>query len=76
MIPCSEAVKQLWEYLDRTLAAEDHAQVEHHLALCRRCCGEMELAKELRSFLAMHASEEIPADVRDRLDRFLTALGR
>jgi mycothiol system anti-sigma-R factor len=74
MIPCSEAVRRMWDFLDRTLSAEDTAAVENHLAFCRRCCGELEFAKELRAFLRSHEVEEIPQDVRRRLEAFLEEL--
>jgi len=74
MIPCSDAVRQLWEYLDQALSPEDQAKVEQHLAFCRRCCGELEFAKELRTFLASNDVEEIPPDVRKRLERFVEGL--
>lgn len=67
MITCAEAVNQLWEYLDGTLADGDRAAIEEHLTFCRRCCGEVEFAEELRGFLAREAAEEIPNDVRIRL---------
>jgi mycothiol system anti-sigma-R factor len=67
MITCAEAVKQLWEYLDGVLADENRAAIEEHLSFCRRCCGEVEFAEELRGFLARQAAEEVPADVRKRL---------
>ncbi|MGH3110633.1 MAG: zf-HC2 domain-containing protein [Gaiellaceae bacterium] len=67
MITCAEAVKQLWEYLDGGLPDESRAAVEAHLSFCRRCCGEVEFAEELRGFLAREAAEEIPDDVRARL---------
>src|SRR5438094_210740 len=51
-IPCSEAVRQLWDYLDNAVAPEDREKVDRHLSFCRRCCGELEFAKEVRSFLA------------------------
>jgi len=71
VIPCSEAVRQLWDYLDHVLSREDQAKVEGHLAFCRRCCGELEFAKELQAFLASHEVDEIPAHVRQRLERFI-----
>lgn len=74
MIPCSDAVRQLWDFLDHALSAEDAANVEKHLAFCRRCCGELEFAKELRAFLRSHEVEEIPPDVRRRLEGFLEEL--
>jgi mycothiol system anti-sigma-R factor len=73
-IPCSEAVRQLWDYLDHSIAPEDQGKVEHHLSFCRRCCGELEFAKEIRQFLASGSSEEIPTDVKERLERFVEEL--
>lgn len=67
MITCADAVKQLWEYLDGALAEQDRAAVEEHLSFCRRCCGEVEFAEELRGFLGRKAAEEIPDEVRSRL---------
>ena len=74
MIPCSEAVRRMWDFLDRSLSREGAAAVENHLAFCRRCCGELEFAKELRAFLRSHEVEEIPVDVKTRLEAFLEEL--
>jgi len=74
LIPCSQAVKELWEYLDQALSPEEHARVEAHLAFCRRCCGELEFVKELQGFLGSQVSDEIPAHVKERLERFVEEL--
>jgi anti-sigma factor (TIGR02949 family) len=71
---CAEAVRQLWDYLDHAVSAEDHERVEQHLSFCRRCCGELEFAKELRGFLASQAAGELPPHVKARLERFMTGL--
>lgn len=76
MINCAEAVKELWEFLDKTLAPEDHAAVDEHLAFCRRCCGELQFARELRAFLATKTSHELPSEVRGRLTQFIVDLDR
>jgi mycothiol system anti-sigma-R factor len=76
MISCSEAMRQLWEYLDGTVDEEARALLEEHLARCRRCCGELEFAQELRRFLATSDREEIPDDVTRRLNAALEELGR
>jgi anti-sigma factor (TIGR02949 family) len=76
MISCSEAVRRLWEYLDGALDAADHVLVEEHLGLCRRCCGEMEFAEELRRFLARSVDVDLPADVMRRLNQTLEELGQ
>jgi mycothiol system anti-sigma-R factor len=75
MITCAEAVKQLWDYLDGALTDEDRTAIEEHLSFCRRCCGEVEFAEELRGFLAREAAEEIPDEVRTRLIATLDELG-
>lgn len=74
LITCSEAVGKLWDYLDHAVDPLDHERVEAHLSFCRSCCGELEFAKELRTFLASADAEEIPAEVRVRLERFLEEL--
>ena len=73
-IPCSEAVRQLWDYLDQAVSPEDQAKVEQHLSFCRSCCGELEFANQLRRFLASQSAEELPPHVKARLERFLTDL--
>jgi mycothiol system anti-sigma-R factor len=67
MITCAEAVRQLWAYLDGALPDEDRQAIEDHLSFCRRCCGEVEFAEELRRFLAREAAEDVPDEVRARL---------
>ena len=67
MISCAEAVRELWNYLDGLVDDAERAAVEAHLSVCRRCCGELEFAEELRGFLAQNAHEELPPDVHARL---------
>jgi mycothiol system anti-sigma-R factor len=74
MITCSEAVNQLWAYLDGAIGVADRAAIEEHLSVCRRCCGEAEFAEELRSFLAGHAAEELPPETRRSLTSYLEQL--
>ncbi len=74
MISCSEAVQQLWEYLEDEVSEQDRAAVDEHLAFCRRCCGEVEFAEELRGVLASAAQAELPTDVETRLTSMLDDL--
>jgi anti-sigma factor (TIGR02949 family) len=75
MISCAEAVRNLWEYIDRTVDAAERARIDEHLAQCRRCCGELEFAYELRRALADAAQDDIPPDVLRRLNETLEELG-
>ncbi|MQA60651.1 MAG: zf-HC2 domain-containing protein [Actinophytocola sp.] len=74
MISCAEAVRQLWEYLDDVIPETERVSVEAHLARCRRCCGELEFARELRLTLASTANESIPHGVLRRLHETLEEL--
>ncbi len=74
MITCSEAVEQLWHYLERELSESRRGEVEEHLAFCRRCCGELEFADELRRFLGEAGRPSLPAEVEARLTSFLDDL--
>jgi anti-sigma factor (TIGR02949 family) len=74
VITCREAVRRLWDYLEDEASRDDRAAVEQHLAFCRRCCGEVEFAEELRGVLAAAAPVELPPDVRTRLNGVLDEL--
>ena len=74
MITCAQAVRQLWDYLDGVVEASERELIEEHLAFCRRCCGELEFAEELRAFMAAHANDHLPDDVRARLTATLEEL--
>ena len=74
MISCSDAVRQLWSFLDGTVEGPEREALEEHLGVCRRCCGELEFAGELRKFLRANASAELPAEVHTRLTAYLDEL--
>lgn len=67
MISCADAVRQLWEYLEADLDAPDRERVDEHLAFCRRCCGEVEFARELAVMLRSASGPSLPSDVEARL---------
>lgn len=71
MISCSDAVRRLWEYLDGAVGEQDRHAIEEHLNVCKRCCGEVEFANELRRFLESNRDEEMPEATRARLTGFL-----
>jgi mycothiol system anti-sigma-R factor len=75
MIDCHKVMRQLWEYLDNTVDETDRTLLQEHLVRCRRCCGELEFAVELRRLLADSRSEDMPDDIRQRLNETLEDLG-
>lgn len=75
MIDCKQAVQRLWGYLDKNLERAHEEELEHHLGLCRHCCGELEFAKQIRDRLAAGvAADKVEAPVRERLERFIRGL--
>lgn len=68
MISCGEAVRQLWEVVQDEPLTTDPARIEEHLALCRRCCGEMEFVVELNRFMAAVEESPLRPAVESRLD--------
>lgn len=71
MIDCREAVRRLWRFLDGELQPGEARRVEEHLDQCVTCCGELEFSRELRKLLDRQRTADLPADVRDRLERFI-----
>jgi mycothiol system anti-sigma-R factor len=75
MIDCREAVRRMWPYLDRSLELDPTAELEAHLAACKRCCGELEFSREVRGLIATTSKPAMPDDLRDRIEQLL-AMGR
>ena len=74
MISCTDAVRQLWDFVENDLEVGERRKMEEHLAFCRRCCGEVEFAEELRSFMAARRTVDVPAPVLDRFERLIDSL--
>ncbi|MDQ2934360.1 MAG: zf-HC2 domain-containing protein [Chloroflexota bacterium] len=72
LIDCREAVTRMWAYLSQGLAKQDAEELETHLGVCQRCCGELEFSRELRERVAGVGPEQIPPSVRDRINELLT----
>ena len=61
----------MWAYLSRDLEAADSQELEQHLGVCRRCCGELEFSRELRTKVADTGVDRVPPTLRTRLDQLL-----
>ncbi len=73
MIDCREAVRRMWPYLDSSLEPRPVEELQEHLEVCRRCCGELEFSRELRGLLATTSAPAIPDQLRDRIEQLLAA---
>lgn len=70
-IDCREAVRRMWTYLSRSLEEVDAQELEEHLEVCQRCCGELEFSRELRERVSVVDVEPMPEEVRSRVDEIL-----
>lgn len=71
MIDCREAVGRMWAYLSDGLETDDARQLEDHLGVCQRCCGELEFSQQLQAKVAAASTERLPERVRARIDDLL-----
>lgn len=74
MISCTDAVRQLWNFVENDLEDAERKKIEEHLAFCRRCCGEVEFAEELRRFMARRPTIDVPAPILDRFETLIDSL--
>lgn len=71
LIDCREAVARMWAYLSEGLEKHDVEELEAHLGVCERCCGELEFSRHLRERVAAAGVGEMPPHVRTRISEFL-----
>ena len=72
MIDCAEAVRRMWAYIEQALDRTPTEELEAHLDTCKRCCGELEFSRQIRTLVAeTNAAPPLPADVRRRLERLV-----
>lgn len=75
MIDCREAVRRMWTYLSRSLEEVDTRELEEHLQVCQRCCGELEFSRELRTRVSTVETERMPDEARVRVEQILSQGG-
>lgn len=48
---CEEAVKKLYDYLDKELDKAASEQLDRHLDICRACCDHFEFERKMKSLI-------------------------
>ena len=71
---CRDAVARLWDLLDDQVDPVTRGSLEAHLAWCRRCCGELAFARELRAMVEQRSAAEPPPAVLERLEALIDDL--
>lgn len=70
-IGCEEALRRLFDYLDRELDAHAHGEMERHLSRCRSCFSRAEFERRLQQRLRATAAAQAPERLQARVKRLL-----
>ena len=66
-IDCAEALKRIFELIDRELSDEDREAVERHLQACRSCLSRAEFERALKGKLQALSRSDVPSKTLDRI---------
>ena len=61
----------MWTYLSQSLDGAEAGELEEHLQVCQRCCGELEFSRELRDRVSAVETDRMPPEVRSRVEEVL-----
>lgn len=64
---CSEAIHQIYHYLDGELTDDKRSAIAHHLDLCPPCADGFDFEQELRVLIARKCRDDVPADLRRKI---------
>ena len=73
-IDCEEALKRLFDYIDRELHGHKHDEMEEHLAKCRSCYSRLEFERKLQGHLKKATAEKAPAALHDKVKDLIRKL--
>jgi len=59
-VDCTEAVHELYRYLDGELTEERRSEIRIHLEWCGPCSGAAEFEAELRRIIATRCQDRVP----------------
>ncbi len=71
MIGCEEALKQLFEYLDRQLSKGKSREMEHHLSKCRSCYSRADFEQKVKGRLSEVGRETAGEMLENRIKKIL-----
>ncbi len=72
---CTDALEDLYRYLDGELTAERRARIAEHLEACGPCLSAFAFEQELKVVVSRCGETEVPAELRDRVAQAIAELG-
>jgi mycothiol system anti-sigma-R factor len=70
---CSEALHELYQYLDGELTEGRREIITSHLNACGECFEAFDFQAELRQVVAHKCRDEVPESLKSRVARLLEA---
>ena len=70
-IDCDQALRQIFEYIDRELHEQDREAMEHHLHACKACFSRMEFERLLKQKVGGLRDDQPSDRVNERVKRLL-----
>jgi mycothiol system anti-sigma-R factor len=64
---CSDALIELYEYLDGELTASRRADIAQHLTACGECFEAFDFQAELKQVIAQKCRDEVPEALKARV---------
>lgn len=74
-IPCEEAARYVYGYLDGELEPETERELVAHVDQCRKCMGVVEFERRILEFVHRSGTfEEAPSGLRERVNRIFSEI--
>ena len=70
-IDCEQALRQVYEYLDKELGHHDHEAMKHHLSICKSCFSRVEFEQRLKEKVKGLREEQPTNSASDRIKQLL-----
>jgi len=72
---CEEAVKKLYEYIDKELDRSTVEQLDRHLEICKSCCDHFEFERKVKALIQDSVFvQKAPISLKDRIQTNLKSL--
>jgi anti-sigma factor (TIGR02949 family) len=75
-INCEEALRHLFEYLDKALEGDLQHQMEQHMSNCRSCFSRLEFEQSLKAHVHRAGSDSAPASLRAKISNLVAAFDK
>lgn len=66
-LSCEQALRKVFEFIDRELSHDDRESMERHLQTCRVCFSRVEFERQLKAKLSVLVDEQAPHGASERM---------